>query len=213
MSPRTLVWLVIVVALTLSGCGGTEAPTPPSRTSTIPTSSSTPPPSVPPPVNSPVDLTPYARHPCTALTVQQATDLGIPTKRIEELSTYEDEVADSWQCWWSWDNRPPELPSRLDTYRLTVYVTGDPLAKAYQDNTSPRNESEVRREFEEHTIRGLPAVARFWGEGDYGCEIIVGTGNGQGFTLTASLGPVRDIPSFCPRLIAAAELIVDAARK
>lgn len=91
MSPRALVGLVIVVAVTLSGCGGSDTPPPPppSRTSTTTTSASTPPPSVPPPVHDPVDLTPYARHPCTALTVQQVTDLGIPTEEIEELSTYE----------------------------------------------------------------------------------------------------------------------------
>jgi hypothetical protein len=213
MSPRTLLGLVIAAAATLSGCGETENPPPPPSTGPTTTSSGTPVPSVPPSVSAPVDLTPYARHPCTALTVQQVTDLGIPSEEIKEVPTYEDgKRGEHWLCEWTWDDRPPELQSRRDTYWLTVYVTGDPLAKAYQDNNSRRGEKNSMRKFEEHTVRGLPAVARFNGEGEHACAVVVGTGNGQGLELVANRGPVRDVPSFCPRLIAAAELIVDAAR-
>lgn len=210
MTPRILAGLVFVAATTLSGCAETETPPPPPSRTSATTTSSTPLPSVPPPVNTPVDLTLYASHPCTVLTVQQLTDLGIPTEEIEELPTL---AGREGQCVWDWYDRPPELPSRLDTYWFTVYVTGDPLAKAYQDSNSRRGEKDSVRTFEEHTVRGLPAVARFTGEGDYDCEVIVGTGNGQGFTLSAGPGPARDVPSYCPRLIAAAELIVDAARR
>jgi hypothetical protein len=209
MVPRILVGLVIVAVVTLSGCGSTEAPPPPpSRTRA--TTSSTPPPSAPPPVSDPVDLTPYGRHPCTTLTVQQVTDLGLPYERIEELTDSEG-GEERWQCWWSWNNSSQDLPTKFGFYMLTVYVTGDPLALAYQNRQSPRNESEGRRRFEEHTIRGLPAVARFWGEGDYACEVVVDTGNGQGFTVGGRSGPVPDA-GLCQRLIATAELIVDVAR-
>ena len=210
MSPRTLAGLVIVAAATLSGCGGTEAPPPPPSRTSVTTTSSTPPPSVPPPVSDPVDLTPYARHPCTALTVQQVTDLGIPYEKIEELTDSES-GGERWQCWWTWDDRPPELPTRAGPYTFTVYLTGDPLAKAYQDHNSRQGEKGSVWRFEEHTVRGLPAMTRFTGEGEYGCEVIVGVGNGQGFALWAGATAVPDA-GICPRLIAAAELIVDAAR-
>lgn len=210
MSLRPLLGLVIAAAATLSGCGETDTPPPPPSTGPTTTSSGTPVPSV----SDPVDLTPYARHPCTALTMQQVTDLGIPSEEIEEIPTNEDgKRGEHWQCEWSWDDRPPELQSRYDTYWLTVYVTGDPLAKAYQDMNSHRGEKYPVWSFEEHTVRGLPAVARFTGKGEHACKIVVGTGNGQGFELVANLGPAPDLPSFCPRLLAAAELIVDTARR
>jgi hypothetical protein len=210
MAARILLGLVMVAAVTLSGCGGTESPPPPPSTSPTTTTSGTPVPSAPPSVSDPVDLTPYARHPCTALTVQQVTDLGFPYEKIEELTDSES-GGERWQCWWAWDNRPPELPSRAGLYTFTVYLSGDPLAKAYQDHNLPRNGSEERRKFEEHTVRGLPAVARFWGEGDYQCEVIVGVGNGQGFAIWSGATAISD-DGMCQRLLAAAELIVDTAR-
>jgi hypothetical protein len=211
MAPRTLLGLVIIAALTLSGCGGTENPSPPPSTGPTTTSSGTPIPSVPPSVSDPVDLTPYARHPCTALTVQQVTDLGIPYERIEELTDSES-GGERWQCWWAWDYRPPELPTKTGLYTFTVYPTGDPLAKAYQDYNSRKSEKDSVRRFEEHTVRGLPAMTRFTGEGEYGCEVIVGVGNDQGFALWAGATAVPDT-GICARLIAAAELIVDTAKR
>jgi hypothetical protein len=209
MVARNLAVLVIVTAITLSGCGGTEAPPPPTpSTGTTTTTSETPVPSEPPAVSDPVDLTPYARHPCTALTPQQVTDLGLPSERIEELSLeLRDEI---WQCRWSWKNSHKELPTKVGLYTFTVYPAGDPLGKAYQEN-SHRDERDTR-EFKARTVRGLPAVMRFAGEGDYGCEVVVGAGNGQGFTLWSGATSVADA-DMCPRLVAAAELVVDAVRR
>lgn len=134
------------------------------------------------------------------------TDLGLPSERIEELSV--EGRGEIWRCEWARrdSSREPGL------YTFTVYPTGDPLAKAYQDHNSRRGESDTVWRFEEHTVRELPAMARFTGEGDHGCELIVGAGHGQGFTLWAGATSVPDV-GMCQRLVTAAELVIDAVRR
>jgi len=153
-----------------------------------------------------VDLTPYARHPCAVLTVQQVTDLGLPAENIERPSV--EGRGEIWQCQWAWDNSLQEPPKTSGLYTFTIYPTGDPLAKAYN---SRQGEKDTVWKFQEHTIRGLPAMARFTGEGEYACEVTVGAGNGQGFTMWAGGAAVPD-DGTCQRLIDAAELIVDTVK-
>jgi hypothetical protein len=97
-------------------------------------------------------------------------------------------------------------------YTLTVFLTGDPLAKAYQDNKARQDEREWTT-FETHAVRGLPAVTQAPGNPESLCEVIVGTGVGQGFTISGYLSVQLEEPTLCERLVAAAELIMDAARK
>ncbi|MFL6126460.1 DUF3558 family protein [Actinophytocola sp.] len=208
MSTRNTALLAVVAAMALSGCGGADVPPPPPATSPSTSASETPAPSAPPSVSDPVDLSPYARHPCAVLTARQVTDLGLPAERIEELSV--ELRGEIWQCEWAWDNNPHK-PVRFGRYMFTVYPAGDPLAKSYQDHSSPAGEPRVTRKFEEHDVRGLPAVTWSWGGGDLDCEVVVGAGNGQGFTISAGETSVPDA-GMCPRLVAAAELIVDTVR-
>lgn len=93
-------------------------------------------------------------------------------------------------------------------YTLRVYVGGDPLAKAYQDN-GPKEWSA----FEEHTARGLPAVTQVAGGGASFCRVVVGAGNDQGIAITGSLGLGLEDPTLCQRLLTAVEWVVDAVRK
>jgi hypothetical protein len=131
--------------------------------------------------------------------------LKIPTEEQNEFSNQDGE---SWYCEWSFDlsSRPPKLA----TYNLTIYMSGDPLAKAYQDRYSDRNE-ELPGTFEEHTIRGFPALREYSGE--FQCEIVVGTGNGQGFTMFGRRSLGLQDPRLCQQMITAAEWVVDAVRK
>lgn len=196
---------LVVVAMLLSGCGGTEnRPAPPTSPTTT---SGTSLPSVAPSVSDPVDLSPYSRQSCSLLNPQQLTELEFPEERIEST----EQETGSWYCMWS---RNSSEETSLVIYTITVYVTSDPLAKAYRDNNSRQGKGERPwTVFDALTVRGLPAVTKAPGDPESQCQVIVGAGNGQGIKVFGHLGLGLADPGLCQRLVTVAELVVDAVRR
>ena len=116
-------------------------------------------------------------------------------------------------CEWFRDESKPGWLETY-TYTLTVHVTGDPLANAYRDDNS-RHGSGQRRwtVFEPRTVGDLPAVVRAPADPGKSCEVVVGAGEGQGLTISGLVTTGFEDATMCRRLLAAAELVIDKARR
>lgn len=107
-----------------------------------------------------------------------------------------------------WIEKPKAGTDNGYGYRMAVYMSGDPLAKAYAEANDPDGSWDV---FEARQVRGLPAVVRSLTTKEDQCSVVVGTGNGQGIELNGTI--TADDPTLCDRFVKAAEWVVDAARR
>jgi hypothetical protein len=188
------VWVFALgAAMMLASCSGTEAP-PPRPTDASPTS-------VAPVVDEPVNLRPHRTHPCALLSRQELARLEFPRQQQFERPTNGD-------CEWFRDESKPGWLETY-TYTLTVHATGDPLANAYRDAAGERRWTR----FEPRTVRGLPAVERAPADPGKFCEVVVGAGQGQGLTISGLVTTGFEDATMCRRLLAAAELVIDKARR
>lgn len=202
---RILQGLVLTGALVAPGCTGTGAPPTPQESSIDTTTTATEVPSAPPSVDVPVDLSSYSQ-PCSLLTAQQLGELEFPSEASPEQD------GQSHRCTWHEDDRDQEAPFVI--FAVTIHLTGDPLARVYQEHHSRRgNEEQEWTSFEAHTVRGLPAVTLVRGLAEAQCEVIVGAGNGQGVVVFGSLSGRAEDPGLCDRLVTAAGWVVDAVRR
>ncbi len=220
---RRAIPILAVAAFALSGCtGGDRAgptPTATSTTSASPTATSTtsstttPPPATShqprpteaPPATDPIDLRPFYAHPCATLTAAQRDQLGFHPLVSESTE------GSHGMCIWG-QGPGPDNGARYG-YRLRLHIHPDLLAQAYKDsNALDYHGNPQAATFEPRQIRGLPAVAQSPNPPDsfrY-CEVVVGTGNGQGIAL---VGDAKDTdPALCDRLVTALEWVIDALR-
>jgi hypothetical protein len=142
---------------------------------------------------------------------QQQADLGLRPAPYENIPPQETTDDGFGMC--AWSDPPGAHAGASYGYSIRILLTGDPLAEAYQDSNSTDT---VYSEpswpvFITRTIRDLPAVVRTRTELKFACEIVIGAGNGQGLAIKGVHTP--DDPSLCERMVAMAELVVDAARK
>ncbi|HEY0449570.1 DUF3558 family protein [Actinophytocola sp.] len=196
--------LILVTAVSMASCTGTDAPPTPSTTSTT-TTESTLRPSVPPEAAQPVDLRPHRLQPCALLSKDQVTELDLPPQTSEGANT------ESGICEWFTNQ---SAPGRTETYlfRLEIILSGDPLAEVYRESNdlNATTKDLIWQVFEERTIRGLPAALRSRFDPAASCEVVVGAGSTQGISMSASTG--GSDPELCQRMVTAAEWVVDAAR-
>jgi hypothetical protein len=199
---RRTIYVLALATAVLSACTGNNdvAPTPPVTTEPT-TTSETPRPTVAPPIEAPVDLSPYHRQTCALLTPEQTAELRLPPQDSNGATN------ETGHCGWN------TVPGGDAIYALTVFITGDPLGEAYQrSNDRFLSGKRVWEPFEIRTIGGLPAVVKVMGDPSTYCEVIVGAGGDQGILLTASVRPELAYPKLCDRLVTAAEWVIDAAR-
>lgn len=200
-----LVFLTVAVTTALSGCtesgDDTTLPTTPSTTTST-TVPPTPRPTEAPQVAAPLDLSPHRRHSCALLSTSQESQLGFPTDDVSEGATLEEGI-----CQWS------TTEGRTDLYTLHIYLTEDPLGDAYQrSNDRLDSGKRVWEPFEIRTIGGLPAVVKVMGDPSTYCEVVVGTGAGQGIRMVASISHDDPDPELCDRVVTAGEWVIEAAR-
>jgi len=200
--PRHARWgLFVVAAVALSAC--TAEPSPPPDTTPPETSatSETARPTGPPPVAAPVDLGALGGHACAVLSGAQQAELGMRVAPTEAGET----------CVWDQSERAPGSGDQFG-YVLGVDLAGDPLAEAYRrgDDRTGAGQDYTWALFEPRSVRELPAVVRSLVDPAGQCEVVVGTGNGQGISVKGVVAPTD--PDLCDRLVSAAELVVDAAR-
>jgi hypothetical protein len=145
------------------------------------------------------------------LSDQQQTDLGLRPTPYENIPPSESTRDGYGSCLWA-DPPGPHAGASYG-YTIRILLTGDPLAEAYLDSnsTDPVYSEPSWPVFITRTIRDLPAVVRTRTELTFACEIVIGTGNGQGLAIKGVHTP--DDPSLCDRMVAMAELVVDAARR
>ncbi|HEX2130374.1 MAG TPA: DUF3558 domain-containing protein [Actinophytocola sp.] len=208
MSRREVWWVLLVAVLAVTACtdgtpkpGPTTAPRPTATNETTPPATTVDParPSVAPEVTDPVGLERLLPTPCSALTPRQQAELGFGPSPTERPSPHIS------ACVWE---RSETGQDRLPMYAYVLWLHGDddPLAEAYQDSSE-----RAWRVFAPRTIRGLPAVVRTNTDVSEHCQVIVGTGNGQGITMKAIVE--ENDPGLCDHMVTAAELVVDAARR
>lgn len=209
---RHLGWLFMTAAaLSLTSCTGGDPPhtttdstgRPPAPATTTTTTVAEPTrPTEAPPVADPVDLRPFHSRACDTLTTIQQSQLGFPPL----VGNKANKVFGS--CEWEQRDSAGNLRA---AYWVRLYIVKDPLAAAYRDSNDFIQPGEPTWEiFEPRQVRGLPAVARSITPGG-DCDLIVGTGNGQGMELGASDGGLDD-PTMCDRLTTAAEWAIDTVR-
>jgi hypothetical protein len=198
---KTALGVLALATAILTGCSSDNdvAPTPPATTE--PTTSEIPRPTAAPPIETPVDLTPYRRPTCALLTAAQVTELGLPPQ------TLNGGTPESGICSWS------TTEGGHDLYTLDLLLTGDPLSEAYRrSNDRLDSGKRVSELFEIRTIGGLPAVVTSMRDPSTFCAVIVGTGAGQGISITASISFNDPDPELCDRMVTAAEWVIEAAR-
>jgi len=197
---KTALCVLALAAAVLSGCTGNGEVAPTLTTGPTPTSE-TPRPTVAPPIEVPVDLTPYHRQPCALLTPEQTAELRLPPERINGAN------GETGLC--EWDT----VPGGDAIYSLTVFMTGDPLGEVYRRSNDRLDSGKLVSElFEIRTIEALPAVVTTMRDSSTYCAVTVGTGGDQGVLLTASVRPELSDPELCDRMVTAAEWVIDAAR-
>ena len=207
---RRLTPVIALAALVASGCTG--APDPASATKTATATATTAPttisasarPTVAPPVSDPVDLRRFHDHPCAALTPAQQKQLG-----FQKFDPVDHEGAGPTTGSCVWTEKPKTGTDDGYGYRLTLTMSGDPLAEAYAD--SGHQEGYRWEVFEMREVRGLPAVLRSLSTPDDQCSIVVSTGRGQGIEVDGTI--TADDPTLSDRFAKAAGWIIDAARR
>jgi hypothetical protein len=171
---------ITLIALTaITGCTQDQpTPAPPHPTTTTNVTTTTVPqparPTAAPPIARTLDIGRHEARPCDLLSAEQVANLGIPADppaRQGELRGI---------CEW-----PVGAPS--GSIRLHVVVKFDILNSAYQESNRRAGSQEedplIWRIFEPRTIGGQPAVVRAFSDGDGQCDVIVGAGQDQGFSL------------------------------
>jgi hypothetical protein len=198
---------VTVVAITGctgdNGAGATPSSTraPSSTTTSPPASSQQPRPASAPEVTDPIDLRSSYTRPCATLTPSQQRQVGFHQYDPVDHESHNSQFG---VCVWRHNPRPATEANY--GYRLMLHVSGDPLAEAY----AASNDRDIWPVFEPRQIRGLPAVVRSLSTPDDQCEVIVGTGNGQGITISGTI--TASDPALCDRFTTAAEWVINAAR-
>jgi len=192
---------VFMLALgALAACDGGNEPRPtPTPTSTT----DSPRPTVAPAVHDALDLRPHRLRTCALLTKSQVAELDFPPQNSEGASR------EGGLCEWFADRSGP---GRTETYLFNLHadVAGDPLAAAYRESNDAVGDRPVWQLFDERTVGGLPAVVRSRDDPAASCQVVVGAGNGQGITMSASTG--GSDPRLCDRMVTAATWVVDRAR-
>jgi hypothetical protein len=180
---------IVAVVLALAGCSTDSAdPAPPPTTSTTA--------AVPA-----VDLGSFAEHPCSTLTAAQQGRLGFPPRLRE--------TAGEWAGTCRWAKTEDDNVN----YFVTLNLRSDALAEAYEQKDARDPGGELRwKSFAAREIGGLAAVARSYHTIGAHCEVIVDVGDEQSISITGSLLTAPD-PRLCDRLVTAAGLVVDAARR
>jgi hypothetical protein len=212
---RRIAPVIAVVALIIAGCTSEDNPNPgattttttqaaPTTTAKPSTTSETSRPTNAPPVTDPVDLRRFHEHPCAALTRAQQQEIG-----FRKYDPVEPEGANTQFGTCVWLEEPKAGTDDGYGYRLTVSMSGDPLAGAYAESNPHEGVNWVV--FEPRQIRGFPAVVRSLTRPDDQCSVVVGTGNGQGIEVDGTI--TADDPTLCDRFVTAAEWVVDAVRK
>jgi Protein of unknown function (DUF3558) len=187
---------------TPNSTGATPSMTTSSTATSPPTSGLEPRPTKTPEVVDPVDLRAFRSKPCATLTPEQQRQVGFLHYDPVDHEGSNDSFG---VCVWR-HNPKPATPNNYG-YRLMLHVSGDPLAEAY----AASNDRSVWQVFEPRRIRGLPAVVRSLSTPEDQCEVIVGTGNGQGITINGTI--IRSDPTLCDRFTTATEWIIDTIRK
>jgi hypothetical protein len=195
---------ILVATMIVAACTTTE---PPTTTTTSTTTSETSRSTVAPEVPQPLDLQPHRLHSCALLTPEQAADLDFPPQ------TFEGAHIDAGTCEWELTNTES---GQVEQYRyvLDVYMNGDPLAHNYREGNKRTSQGKWMWEtFEPRTIRGLPAVVMAMGDPTKYCNVVVGTGGGQGIEISGNTTLGFEKPNLCESLVDAAGLIIDSVRK
>lgn len=195
---------ILAATMILAACTTTE---PTTTTTTSTTTSEKSRSTVAPEVPQPLDLQPYRLHSCALLTSEQTTDLDFPPQ------TFEGANIDSGSCQWEWENPEPDTFEHY-LYALDVFVTGDPLALNYREGILRTSRGTwVWETFEPTTIRGLPAVVMAMDDPTNFCNVVVGTGGGQGIEVSGDTTMGFEKPNLCESLVDAAGLIIDSVRR
>lgn len=193
---------MIAVVLTVAGCSGGLTDTAAPTTTASPTTSGvgSRPPGVPS-VADPIDLHGFYPRPCAVLTAAQQNRLGLrPLVRVpggEAIGI----------CRWANEDTTDEY-----NYLLSLNLDSDLLTDAYErrDARDPSGEP-IWKSFEPREIGGFPAVVRSISEHTH-CEVLVDVGNGQTVAIAGTLYTRTD-PGLCARLVTAAGLVLDSARR
>lgn len=201
--------ILAVTVFAISGCtGDNDAGAPPGSTGTSPGTTTPPPgtsqeprPTSAPEVTDPIDLRSFHATPCATLTPEQQQQVG-----FHQYDPVDHESSNSQFGVCVWRHNPQPATDANYGYRLMLNVSGDPLAEAY----AASNDRGTWTVFEPRQIRGLPAVVRSLSTPDDQCEVIVGTGNGQGITISGTIA--ASDPGLCDRFTTAAEWVIDAVR-
>jgi hypothetical protein len=196
---------ILVAAMLLAACTTTEPPT--TRTTTSTTTKETPRSTVAPEVPQPLDLQPHRLHSCALLNAEQAADLDFPPQAREGANI------DAGTCEWELTNTES---GQIEQYRyvLDVYIAGDPLAYNYREGDRRTSQGKwVWGLFEPRTIRGLPAVVMAMGDPTKYCNVVVGTGGGQGIEISGVTTLGFEKPHLCESLVDAAGLVIDSVRR
>lgn len=220
MSRAILPVIAVAAALTITGCTGDDHADPrpttttatttnePETTTSPPTTSTTTPrPTVAPPVTEPVDLRSLYDHPCAVLTPAQRRQIGFRT-----FDPVEPEGVNSKFSTCIWKKEPKAGTDDGYGYTLTLFVSGDPLARAYAESNKHDEYKQFDwATFEPRQLDGLPAVVRSLVSPDDECGVVVGTGHGHGIEISGVVA--HKDRTLCDRMVAAAEWVVDAARR
>lgn len=202
-----IVPLLAALAVAVGGCtGDVGAERPPSSTvagttTSRPASSEVSRPTIPPAVTEPVDLRSFHAKPCATLTAEQQREVG-----FHQYDPVDHESSNSQFGVCVWRDNPEPATDANYGYRLMLHISGDPLAEAY----AAGDDRAMWSVFEPRQVRGLPAVVRSLSTTDDQCEVVVGTGNGQGITISGTIA--ASDPTLCDRFTTAAEWVIDAVR-
>jgi hypothetical protein len=177
-----------------TGASSSTATSPPASSQDIRSTSA-------PEVTDPVDLRSFYTKPCATLTPRQQRQVG-----FYQYDPVDHESHNSQFGVCVWRHNPQPATDANYGYRLMLHVSGDPLAEAYATS----DDRDTWSVFEPRQIRDLPAVVRSLSTPDDQCEVIVGTGNGQGITISGTI--TASDPTLCERFTTAAERVISAAR-
>jgi Protein of unknown function (DUF3558) len=197
-----IVPILVAVVVAIGGCTGDNgADAAPSSTGASSSTTTSPPdrrPTNAPEVTDPIDLHPFYAKPCATLTAEQQRQVG-----FNHYDPVDHESSNRQFAVCVWRHNPQPATGANYGYRLMLHVSGDPLAEAY-------GASGTWSVFEPRQVRGLPAIVRSLSTPDDQCEVIVGTGNGQGITISGTIA--ASDPTLCDRFTTAAEWVIDAVR-